>query len=446
MNFRNTLFMCLSFIAITACSSKPPKADIAATAIPQEELNKFNEAIDSAIEGHADVLASSDLKSAQSWAKEAKEDIADNKKQDEVLEDIRKGRGYLSRAEETAAERRPRIQGVLEAREAAVKAGARNFPKLSSNLKSYDDDLRSEANSLDKTSPEVYSKMQSHYMDLELAAVQETQLGKARATITGSIDSGARRKAPQSLKSAETQLRNAENIISTNRKEPGSYADAVKQANASATFLQNVMATIQQHKNLAEGAAMEMVRKNMQIAGLKTNLNTANSEADEMNQEIDSQGRKLAQAQKSISVQQAIEAARKEFSSSEAEVFQQGDKLVVRLKSMQFTSGRSELPESSLALLAKVKDVAQSLNPSQVLVEGHTDSLGSPAQNLSLSQARAKSVATYFGQNGLAEEKIDSVGFGFKKPIASNKSSEGRAQNRRVDIVITPATEKRTSL
>lgn len=446
MIIRNILFVCISFIAVVGCSSTPPKAEIAATAIPQEELNKFDKDIASAIAGHADVLASSDLKSAQSWAKEAKEDIASNKKQDEILNDIRTGRGFLNRAVETANERRPQIQGVLDAREAAVKAGARNFPKISNSMKSYDDDLRDEAANLGKTSPEVYSKMQSHYMDLELAAVQETNLGKARAAITGSIDSGAKRKAPKSLKNAETQLRNAENIISTNRKEPTSYAEAVKQANASAAFLKNVMATIQQHKNLAEPAAVEMVRKNMQIAGLKTNLNDANSETQELNQEIDSQGREIAQARKAISVQQALETARKEFSSSEADVFQQGDKLVVRLKSMQFTSGRSELPESSLALLAKVKDVAQSLNPSLVVVEGHTDSVGSPAQNQSLSQARAASVATYFGQNGLAEEKIDAVGYGFKKPIASNKSSDGRAQNRRVDIVITPAIEARTSL
>lgn len=446
MNFRNILMVSFGFLAISACSSAPPKADIAATAIPQEELNKFELDIDSAVAGHADVLASADLEKARSWAKEAKDDISATKNQDEVLNDIRTGRGFLTRAVQTANERRSKIQGVLEARDAAVAAGARNFPRLSKNLKSYDDDVRDESASLGKTTPEMYSRMQSQYMDLELAAIQETQLGKARATITGSIDSGAKRSAPQSLKKAETDLKNAENIISSNRKESGKYADSVKQANASAKFLQNVVGTIRQHKNLDEGAATEIVRKNMQIAGLQTDLKDADSDAQELNQELNTQDKRLAQAQKAISVQKAIEAARKEFTSSEAEVFQQGEKLVVRLKSMQFTSGRAELPQSSLALLAKVKDVAQSLNPSRVVVEGHTDSLGSPTQNLALSQARAQSVATYFGQNGLSEGKIESIGYGFKNPIASNKSSAGRAQNRRVDIVITPAIEAKATL
>ena len=108
-----------------------------------------------------------------------------------------------------------------------------------------------------------------------------------------------------------------------------------------------------------------------------------------------------------------------------------------------FPSGRSDLPESSLALLAKAKDVAAELDPSQVLVEGHTDSIGSAAVNEKLSQARAESVVSYFENNGL-KTKIDAVGYGFDKPIASNKSAQGRAQNRRVDVIVTPGSAEKT--
>ncbi len=88
--------------------------------------------------------------------------------------------------------------------------------------------------------------------------------------------------------------------------------------------------------------------------------------------------------------------------------------------------------------MAKVKGVAEGLNPKQIVIEGHTDSTGSAELNTKLSQERASSIANYLGTTGLAEQRLQSVGYGFKKPIASNKSKEGRSQNRRVDIVITP--------
>jgi outer membrane protein OmpA-like peptidoglycan-associated protein len=89
--------------------------------------------------------------------------------------------------------------------------------------------------------------------------------------------------------------------------------------------------------------------------------------------------------------------------------------------------------------LAKVKGIAQDLNPTQVVVEGHTDATGGPAVNQQISQDRAQAVATYFEENGIEGDKVQAVGKGYKKPIASNKTNKGRATNRRVDIIITPS-------
>ncbi|OFZ11084.1 MAG: hypothetical protein A2Z20_04130 [Bdellovibrionales bacterium RBG_16_40_8] len=73
------------------------------------------------------------------------------------------------------------------------------------------------------------------------------------------------------------------------------------------------------------------------------------------------------------------------------------------------------------------------------MVEGHTDSIGSPSFNQKLSQRRAAAVAKYFQTNGLEGAKIDSIGYDCKKPIATNKAAAGRKQNCRVDIVIAPS-------
>lgn len=446
MDLRNRLMIGVAIFVMAGCNSTPPKAEIAGTAVPQEEVTKLDTDIQNAISSHADVLAPKDLKAAQGWLKEAKEDLADNQKQEEIIDDVRKGRGFLSRALGITADRTPQVQGILTARSSALAAGARNFPELSDRLKSYDDDLRDEADSLGKLKTDDYGKMQSNYMDLELAAIQETQLGKAKSIIENAKDNKAEKRAPHTFGKAQTDLKNAENMIEANRKNPEGYNQAVTQANASAQFLDGVMNALREHKKMEESAAVEIVRKNMQISTLQTDLSTAGQQAQSLNQTIQARdqqlqqtNQQLQQASQAVSMQQALETARQEFNNSEAEVFQQGNKLVVRLKAMNFPSGRSELPQSALPLLAKVKDVAKSLNPSEVVIEGHTDSTGQAQKNMSLSEKRAQSVATYLRENGLEEGKMESVGYGFQKPIATNKSAEGRAQNRRVDIIITPA-------
>jgi OOP family OmpA-OmpF porin len=76
---------------------------------------------------------------------------------------------------------------------------------------------------------------------------------------------------------------------------------------------------------------------------------------------------------------------------------------------------------------------------SRIVVEGHTDAVGSDAANLALSQARAESVRDYLaGKAGLAPDRFETVGHGERRPVAGNDDEAGRARNRRVDIVVRP--------
>jgi outer membrane protein OmpA-like peptidoglycan-associated protein len=72
-----------------------------------------------------------------------------------------------------------------------------------------------------------------------------------------------------------------------------------------------------------------------------------------------------------------------------------------------------------------------------MVVEGYTDSQGSVASNQDLSQRRAQSVRDYLVSRGIAGDRITGQGFGPGRPIADNASAEGRANNRRVEIVVT---------
>jgi outer membrane protein OmpA-like peptidoglycan-associated protein len=73
-----------------------------------------------------------------------------------------------------------------------------------------------------------------------------------------------------------------------------------------------------------------------------------------------------------------------------------------------------------------------------ILVEGYTDSRGSEEHNLDLSRLRAMAVRNFMIARGYPEGKVHALGFGKENPVADNSTSEGRANNRRVEIVVEP--------
>jgi len=104
--------------------------------------------------------------------------------------------------------------------------------------------------------------------------------------------------------------------------------------------------------------------------------------------------------------------------------------------SMLLPAAQTRLDQVAEALVAKGQNV---------VVEGYTDSRGSQATNMSLSQRRADSVRTYLVTRGFPSDKIQAQGMGPDRPVADNTSAEGRANNRRVEIVISRAQAPRVN-
>jgi outer membrane protein OmpA-like peptidoglycan-associated protein len=76
-------------------------------------------------------------------------------------------------------------------------------------------------------------------------------------------------------------------------------------------------------------------------------------------------------------------------------------------------------------------------NPTiKIEIDGHTDNVGKPADNLTLSNNRAKAVINYFLYKGVAADRLSSKGFGETKPVADNTSEQGRAKNRRTELKV----------
>jgi outer membrane protein OmpA-like peptidoglycan-associated protein len=125
------------------------------------------------------------------------------------------------------------------------------------------------------------------------------------------------------------------------------------------------------------------------------------------------------------------------FTPNEARVFRQGDDLVISLSGITFPVKKSTIEPSSFGLLAKVYEALKLFPNASLIVEGHTDGDGTESANLILSQDRADAVKQYMVSNmGLNAEKISSIGYGESRPVASNQNAEGKARNRRIDVVM----------
>jgi outer membrane protein OmpA-like peptidoglycan-associated protein len=104
---------------------------------------------------------------------------------------------------------------------------------------------------------------------------------------------------------------------------------------------------------------------------------------------------------------------------------------------LNFDFNKSIIKDKDIPQLKKAVEFIKKHKGSKIRVEGHTDSVGSDAYNQALSERRAKAVVDYFvSQGAVKRADISSVGYGEKKPIATNDTDAGRAQNRRVEVQV----------
>ena len=107
-------------------------------------------------------------------------------------------------------------------------------------------------------------------------------------------------------------------------------------------------------------------------------------------------------------------------------------------KKISFASNKADIRgDESFDLLNELAVAAKRCAAFRINVEGHTDSDGSAAYNQRLSEARANAVVAYLTENGIARERMQAIGLGEAKPIGDNTTNEGKAQNRRIEFVVT---------
>jgi outer membrane protein OmpA-like peptidoglycan-associated protein len=130
---------------------------------------------------------------------------------------------------------------------------------------------------------------------------------------------------------------------------------------------------------------------------------------------------------------------RQRLARSGVSVTRQGDDIILNMPSnITFDTDRSDIRPQFYDTLNSVALVLNEFNRTHVEVYGHTDSDGSDSYNYDLSQRRANSVAQYLSSQQVNPARLGVQGMGESRPIASNATPDGKALNRRVEIVIAP--------
>jgi outer membrane protein OmpA-like peptidoglycan-associated protein len=126
----------------------------------------------------------------------------------------------------------------------------------------------------------------------------------------------------------------------------------------------------------------------------------------------------------------------KELQSSLIQVTNDARGTIISMSDILFETGKANLTADLKTSLAKISGILLVFKNSRVIVEGHTDNVGSEDYNQELSVARAENVMNFMIEQGVSPSRLTAIGYGLSRPIADNETKEGRAKNRRVDLIV----------
>ncbi len=133
---------------------------------------------------------------------------------------------------------------------------------------------------------------------------------------------------------------------------------------------------------------------------------------------------------------------REQLKGTGVSVARNGDNInLVMPGNITFATGSADLNPSFFGVLDSVALVLKEYDKTTINVAGYTDSTGSAQKNQVLSEQRASTVAQYLRTKGIPDQRIASTGFGAAQPVATNATPEGRQQNRRVELTLTPVRQ-----
>jgi outer membrane protein OmpA-like peptidoglycan-associated protein len=262
------------------------------------------------------------------------------------------------------------------------------------------------------------------------ASAPPGELVEARSAYNHASISPAAQLAPAQLHSAEVALAAAEKQFDIDGNSPRT------RDRAYAAIRKAQLAEAQARVAMADQTAANAERQ-VQLTQAQLQASTT-SELNKTREQLASEQQNLA------SERQRREEAEKRAAQASADlariasVKQDSRGMVITLSGgVLFASGKSALLPTAQTKLNQVAEALTKSQPdSKIVVEGYTDSSGPSSLNDRLSQERAEAVRSYLVSRGIASDRLTAQGYGPAKPIAENATPEGRANNRRVEIVV----------
>lgn len=440
---------------------------------------------------HADIFSPGHFETAQKAYQKAEEDFKASQNLEDIQKKIKVADSYFRKAIFTTGEFQSAFKDCIKARNDALLVDA---PSLRKQIWSEAESVLDQAvrlfeqNDLSGAKGKA-RKAERIYRQAELEAIKANYLDGTRRLLKEAEALEVKKRAPETLVKAIELADRAESLLVEDRydtDEPRQLAQEAQYEARHALFLNDTIAFLQQSKtslerillnaevpirriadelNLNVGfdkgteepvrAIMDEIRKltqaletaknalqekEAQIAVLKEQISKMESQLGEL--KLKEAG--LTQAMDSLLEAQRLarekyERVEKMFSPEEAQILRSGDKIILRLYSITFPSGKATIEHKYFGLLAKVCEALKEYPEAQITVEGHTDSRGSDQANQKLSTERAEAVREYLlATGGFDGARITALGYGETRPIASNDTEDGRRKNRRIDIVVAP--------
>ncbi len=435
----------------------------------------------------ADLLSPKNFSEAMKYYQEADKDFQKGKNLEDIRKKLRASVSYFTKATAATKLAEVTMANSIKARSDAVQAGAPKFstkPWDEAELK-FNEAARKledgDVNAAKKKSGEA----ETVYRQSELDAIKVNYLNDTWDLLKEADELDVKKYAPNTLKQAQELVANAEKELNENRYDTDVARSLARQAKYEAQhaiYLSKTIKDLRDNKDSMENYLLSTekpltkIAATMDILGsfesgfdkttneiiqniqtLQDSTATLSQNLSERDQQVEMLGARIAELQQKLGgvekeksalaqqmeaqakIRQQFAAVDNLFGREEANVLRKGNDIIVRLIGLTFPVGKATIEPQNFGLLTKMQQAINMFPECTVTIEGHTDSYGSDAKNMTLSQERAEAVSQYVLANmGINPSRINAVGYGESKPIANNETKEGRAKNRRIEVIIHP--------
>jgi outer membrane protein OmpA-like peptidoglycan-associated protein len=438
----------------------------------------------------AAVLSPENFKAATIKYNEAIKDFKDGKPLKEIERKVAEVQQRLNQCLDTAKLGKLNFVSTLKSREDALNANAPEF--AAADFEKAETEFIAATKKLEKgdvkNAKRTIPEIDQLYRQAELLAIKASIIGTVRNLIEEAKREEAHKYTPITFANAQKLLNEAEAILNSARRSETSAKEKAESAEIEAKHaifltrqIKRLRKSPQDWENfvldreiLIEQIATEMGFKPRFDEGMDNPLKRVHKitqnllkEKKELMTEVEEKNGELqtlrAELQKYKEKEQGLQAELQEkqyrlelkrqrdekiknlegmFTPDEAVVLRKGNQIIIRLIGLSFPSGKSTIEPEYFSLLTSVQRAIRNFSEATITIEGHTDAIGNDRYNENLSYERAMAVKQYLLANmGLDDSRITALGYGESRPIASNESNDGRAQNRRIDLVLTFSEE-----